>query len=104
MITTPGDEITKCIKNLWKQGLFGNVTVYADKFDGENIYLTIDVLEKPRLNEITLKGLKKGDADDIKKKLDMLKGKPLTDALKLNVKNTITNKIKKFFNTYNYYQ
>lgn len=91
LITIPGDEITKCIKNLWKQGLFGNVKIYADKFDGENIYLTIDVLEKPRLNEITLKGLKKGDADDLKKKLDALKGKPLTDALKLNVRNTITD-------------
>jgi outer membrane protein insertion porin family len=24
-ITVPGDEITKCIKSLWKQGLFGDV-------------------------------------------------------------------------------
>ena len=91
LIAIPGDDITKCIKNLWKQGLFGNVSVYADKFDGENVYLTIDVLEKPRLNEITLKGLKKSEADDLKKRLDLLKGKPLTDALKLNVKNTITD-------------
>ncbi len=91
LIAIPGDDITKSIKNLWKQGLFGNVSVYANKIDGENVYLTIDVLEKPRLNEITLKGLKKGDADDLKKKLDLLKGKPLTDALKLNVRNTIAD-------------
>ena len=89
LISIPGDDITKCIKNLWKQGLFGNVRIYADKFDGENVYLSIDVQERPRLNEITLKGLKKSDADDLKKKLDMLKGKPLTDALKLNIRNTI---------------
>lgn len=88
-ITVPGDDITKCIKNLWKQGLFGNVKVFADKFEGENVYLTIEVLEKPRLNEITLKGLKKSDADDLKKKLEVLKSKPLTDALKLNIRNTI---------------
>lgn len=91
LISIPGDDITKCIKNLWKQGLFGNVKIYADRFDGENVYLTVDVLEKPRLNEITLKGLKKSDADDLKKKLDLLKGKPLTEALKLNVKNTIAD-------------
>ncbi len=91
LISIPGDDITKCIKNLWKQGLFGNVKIYADKFDGENVYLTVDVLEKPRLNEITLKGLKKSDADDLKKKLDLLKGKPLTEALKLNVRNTIAD-------------
>ncbi|HOY41703.1 MAG TPA: POTRA domain-containing protein, partial [Chitinophagales bacterium] len=90
-ISIPGDEITKCIKSLWKQGLFGNVKIYADKFDGENIYLTIDVVEKPRLNEITLKGLKKGDADDLKKKLDALRSKPLTDALKVNIRNTIAD-------------
>ena len=91
LISIPGDDITKCIKNLWKQGLFGNVKIYADKFDGENVYLTVDVLEKTRLNEITLKGLKKSDADDLKKKLDLLKGKPLTEALKLNVRNTIAD-------------
>jgi outer membrane protein insertion porin family len=90
-ISIPGDEITKCIKNLWKQGLFGDVQIYADKFDGENIHLTVSILEKPRLNDITVKGLKKSEADDIKKKLDLLKGKPLTEALKLNIKNTITD-------------
>ncbi|MEN9448701.1 MAG: hypothetical protein RJA25_1991 [Bacteroidota bacterium] len=91
-ITIPGDELTKCIKNLWKQGLFGNVSVFADKIEGENIYLTIDVQERPRLNDITIRGLKKSDADDIKKKLDMFKGKPLTDALKQNIRNTIVDK------------
>ncbi len=91
-ISIPGDEITKCIKNLWKQGLFGNVSVYADKFEGDKVYLTIDVQERPRLSEITLRGLKKSDADDIKKKLETLKGKPLTDALKQNIRNIIVDK------------
>lgn len=89
LITLPGDDITKSIKNLWKQGLFGNVQVYADKIVGETVYLSIDVQEKPRLNEITLKGMKKSKSDDLRKKLDLLKGKPLTDALKANIKNTI---------------
>ncbi len=88
-ISIPGDEITKCIKNLWKQGLFGDVQIYADKFEGDNVYLTVSILEKPRLNDITVKGVKKSEADDIKKKLDLLKGKPLTEALKLNIRNTI---------------
>lgn len=90
-VTIPGDDITKCIKNLWKQGLFGNVRVYADRFEGENVYLTIDVQERPRLSDITIRGLKKSEADDLKKKLDVLKGKPLTDALKQNIQNTITD-------------
>ncbi len=91
MITVPGDEITKCLKNLWKQGLFGNVQIFASKMQGDSIALVIDVVEKPRLNEIIIKGLKKSDKEDIKKKLDVLRGKPITDALKLNVKNTIAD-------------
>jgi len=58
---------------------------------GDSIALVIDVVEKPRLNEIIIKGLKKSDKEDIKKKLDVLRGKPITDALKLNVKNTIAD-------------
>ncbi len=88
-ITVPGDEITKCLKNLWKQGLFGNVQIFASKMDGDSIALVIDVVEKPRLNEIIIKGLKKSEKDDLVKKLNVLRGKPITDALKLNVKNTI---------------
>lgn len=91
-ITIPGDDITKCVKNLWKQGLFGNVSVFADKIEGDSIFLAIDVQEKPRLSEITLRGLKKSDADDIKKRLENFKGKPLTEALKQNIKNTIVDK------------
>lgn len=88
-ITVPGDDITKCIKNLWKQGLFGDIKVYASKVEGDSIFLTVSVLEKPRLNDITIKGIKKGDADEIKKKLEVLRGKPLTDALKTNIRNTV---------------
>ena len=91
IITVPGDDITKCLKNLWKQGLFGNVKIYAGNMDGDSIALVIDVVEKPRLNEIILKGLKKSDKEDIDKKLNVLRGKPITDALKLNVKNTIVD-------------
>lgn len=90
-ITVPGDDITKCIKNLWKQGLFGDIKVYASKVEGDSIFLTVSVLEKPRLNDITIKGIKKGDADEIKKKLEVLRGKPLTDALKTNIRNTVVD-------------
>jgi len=91
-VTVPGDDLTKSIKNLWKQGLFGDIKIFADKVEGELIYLSIDVQEKPRLNDISIKGLKKSEADDLKKKFELLKGKPLTDALKVNIKNIIVDK------------
>ena len=67
-------------------------TLQIVKAGGTIVYIgltpeaTFPVMQIVR-NEITLKGLKKSEADDLKKKLDLLKGKPLTDALKLNIKN-----------------
>ena len=63
----------------------------ANKIEGDNIYMTVDVVEKPRLSNITIKGLKKSEVEDLMKKLEVMKGKPLTDALKLNIRNTIVD-------------
>ena len=42
-IKVPGNEISQAIENLWKQGYFSFVSVYAKKiFDGK-IYLVIEV-------------------------------------------------------------
>ncbi len=88
-ITLPGDDITKCIKNLWKQGLFGNIEIRASKIEDGYIWLDIVVVEKPRLNTITLRGIKKGESEDIMKKLETFKARPLTDAVIANIRNTI---------------
>ncbi|MCB0513929.1 MAG: outer membrane protein assembly factor BamA, partial [Bacteroidetes bacterium] len=85
-ITVPGDDIAKAIKNLWKQGLFGDVEIQASKIEGDKIYLDIIVVEKPRLNTITVQGVKKGEKDELTKMLDGLRAKPMTDALNANIK------------------
>lgn len=90
-ITVPGDDIAKAIKNLWKQGLFGDVEIQASKIEGDKIYLDIIVVEKPRLNTITVQGVKKGEKDELTKMLDGLRAKPMTDALNANIKNIIAD-------------
>lgn len=90
-ILIPGEDISKAIRNLWKQGLFSDVSVFINKIDGDKVHLEIRIQEKPKLStfEFSGKNMKKGTIEDYNKKLDILKGKPVTEALKLNVKNTI---------------
>lgn len=88
-ISVPGDDITRAIKSLWKQGLFGNVEIQASKIDGDKIYLDIVVVEKPRLNTINIQGIKKGEKDELNKQLDGLRAKPITEALKANMKRIV---------------
>ena len=38
-ITVPGDEITKAVKNYWRNGLFSDVRITAEKTEGNKIWL-----------------------------------------------------------------
>jgi outer membrane protein insertion porin family len=87
-ITVPGDHITDALKAVWKQGLYDNVEIYQEKIIGNDIFLVLRVTEKPRLSKFTFKGsVRKGEADDIRNKLRLLKERVLTDYLIGHVKN-----------------
>ncbi len=80
-VQVPGDRISTAIENLWKQGLFEDVKISISKIQGSTIYLNIAVQERPRLAKFVLKGLKKNEADDLREKIKLIKGKVLTDGL-----------------------
>ena len=88
-IEVPGTKITDAIKNIWKQGLFEDVQIYANKIEGKNIYLTISVVEKPRLSKYTFIGLKKGEANKLRDEVKLVRGKVVTDFLLADIKQTI---------------
>ena len=88
-ITVPGSKITDAIKNIWKQGLFEDVQVYAEKIEGKKIYLTISVVEKPRLSKFTFIGLKKGEANKLRDEVKLVRGKVVTDFLLADLRQTI---------------
>lgn len=90
-IEIPGEEISKAIKMLWKQGLFSDVEFRIDNINGDRVDLILYVVEKPRLSNYYFKGIKKGQAEDISKKLTALKGRPITPSLKNTIKNTVTD-------------
>jgi outer membrane protein insertion porin family len=88
-ITVPGEAITKAIKNLWELNLFSDVAITATKIQGKAIFLNIEVEERPRLSKFTFKGIKKHEADDIREKIKLIRGKIVTENLVVTTSNTI---------------
>ena len=73
IISVPGDEITNAVKRFWKQGLFSDAKIYADKIEDGKIWLTIELKQRPRVSEVNYKGLKKSEIDDIEPRLGIVK-------------------------------
>lgn len=93
IIKIPGDALSNAINKLWDQGILGNVDIAITKADGRFIHLDFHLTERPRLSKFNFNGIKKGDADELKEKIRLVKGKVLTDAM-LKV---IQNKVKDFY-------
>lgn len=84
-IKIPGDEVSGAIKKLWKQGIIGNVNISASKIEGDKIWLVITLSERPRLTKYEFTGVSKTFASELKDKIELVRGKVLTDVL---IKNT----------------
>ncbi len=90
-ITVPGDKITDAIKKLWKQSLFENIKIVATKVEKNNIFLEIQLVERPRLSGYTFNGVKKGEADKLKEILGLVRGDVVTDNLRVSSTSKILN-------------
>ena len=89
-IQIPGDKISEAIKNLWKQGLFEDVKVYLTKTIGDQAFLKIAVVEKPKLSKFSFRGkVKKNDADEIRGKIRLVREKVVTDYTLGYIKNIV---------------
>ena len=89
-LTVPGDKLPEAIKKLWKQGLFEDVQIIKDKVIGNDIFLTIKVTERPRLTSFKFKGdVRRGEADDIRGQIRLVKERVVTDYMIGMIKNTV---------------
>jgi len=103
---SPGDKIklpndpaiAKAISNLWKQNLFANVEVNAERYQGDKVFLDIHITERPRLSKYNFKGIKDADAKELKEKIGLVKSKVITEATKQNA----VVKIQKFYSEKGY--
>lgn len=93
-IKLPNDpSIAKAIQSLWKQNLFANIEINAERIQGNKIFLDIKIEERPRLSKYNFKGIKDNDAKEIKEKIGLVKSKVITEATKQNS----VERIKKFY-------
>ncbi len=92
VIKIPGDKLTSAIKKLYETKQFSDVDVYLSKLDGNAVYLQFDVVELPQLNEITISGVRKNKAKELKKETDLKKGAMVTDNLLVTSNNYFKKK------------
>lgn len=89
-IKIPGDRISDAIKALWKQGLFENIIIYQDKIIGNDVFLRIDIAERPRLSKFSFKGkVRKNEQDEIRGKIRLVREKVVTDYALGFVQNSV---------------
>jgi len=93
-INLPGERNSEVIKALYKEGLFDDVQLNITKINQDTIYLEIAVSERPRLSRLHITGIRKGEIEDVQKKLNDRTGKIVNE----NLLSTTTAIIKKHFN------
>lgn len=77
-VSIPGEEITAAVKRFWKHGLFSDVKILATKIEGDQIWIEIQLKQRPRISQINYNGIKKGEREDLDAKLGMRKGYQIT--------------------------
>jgi outer membrane protein insertion porin family len=80
-ITIPGHQIADAVNNLWKEGLFSDVQIFADKELAGVLYLTIKVAPRPKLSKYRFTGINKRQADKVREQIDLFTGKTISENL-----------------------
>lgn len=87
MISIPGEQISKAIDNIWKQGLFENIKISASNIINNTIFLDIYVSERPRLSKFSFKGIRKSEADNIRDEINITRGDPVNKNMLFRIKD-----------------
>ena len=100
-IFIPGEKTSNAIKKLWSSNLFSSIDLYISKVEGDKVYLEIHLVDLPEMNEVEIKGLKKGKIEEIIKENSLQKGVKVTENLITTTKNYLESKYRKkgFLNT-----
>ncbi len=89
-VQIPGTDVfSKAIAKLWKQSLVSDITIYFTKLEGSNLFIEMEVVERPRLLDYKFTGIKKGEKDDLETKVGLSKDRVLTENMKLSAVEAI---------------
>ena len=78
VIEVPGPAITNAVKRFWKQGLFSDIKINATKVSGDQIWLDIELTDRPRVSDISFTGVKKSEQEDLTGRIGVVKGNQIT--------------------------
>ena len=100
-ITIPGIQLSDAMKRLWKENIFSDISIRADKIVGNTVFLVIAVTERPRIAQYAFEGIGKSQADDLKEKINFIRGTILTESKIQSAQRIIRNFFveKGFYNT-----
>ena len=93
-IMVPGDKLTKASRILWQQGLFSDVQIRVKSIQGNSIFFTLHLEERPRLSKFKFEGIKRSEIDAIRDKIKLARGKIITENVIINTKNIIASHFK----------
>lgn len=88
-VNVPGDAITEAVKRLWRQGLYSDVSIEAEKISGDKVWLLIRLALQPRMSELRFEGVKKGERKDLEEKLAIVPGYQLTPNILARTKQIV---------------
>tara|TARA_Y100001978_G_scaffold198648_1_gene211440 strand:- start:1261 stop:3783 length:2523 start_codon:yes stop_codon:yes gene_type:complete len=88
-ITLPSEQINTAIKNLWKEGLFSDIAIYAEKEVAGIVYMIIELKPRPKLSRFKFNGVSKREADKLREAISLFSGKTITENLVFQTQNQI---------------
>jgi outer membrane protein insertion porin family len=89
-VMIPGTDVfSKAIAKLWKQSLVSNVDIFLTKLEGSNLFIELNITERPRLLSYKFVGIKKGEKDDLETKVGLAKDRVLSENMKLSAVEAI---------------
>ena len=91
-IDVPGEAIAGALKKLWGQGIIGDVKILVTKIEGDDIYLLLDLTERPRFSRVEFLGINKTQEGELRDKVN-IRGRVVRD----DVLNTGKRNIEKYY-------
>ncbi len=78
-IIVPGEDIARAIENIWKQGMFTDVSIGVTSIQDDQIFLDIAIKERPRLSRFEFTGARRSDVTKLTEKLNLIRGDVVTE-------------------------
>ncbi len=84
-VQIPGTDVfSKAIAKLWKQSLVADVQINLVRLQESDLFVEIEIKERPRLMDFKIIGVKKTQRDDLESKAGLVKDRVLTENMKLS--------------------